>query len=73
MWGRETEEFLRQSDDYADQYRTVHRVMQRYNIAEDDHFDELERLVSAVSEFFSRVMALLWVDFRGVAMAMENL
>ena len=57
--GGETDEFLRQSDDYADQYRTDKRVMERYNVPDDDHFDELERLAEDDSVFFEKSMKLM--------------
>ena len=57
--GGETDEFLRQSDDYANQYRTQERVMERYNVPDDDHFDELERLAEDDSEFFEKSMKLI--------------
>jgi arylformamidase len=57
--GGETVEFLRQSDDYADQYRTADRIMERYDVPNDDHFDELERLTESDSVFFSKCMKLI--------------
>ena len=57
--GGETAEFLRQSDDYADQYRTEERVMERYNVPNDDHFDELERLAEDDSVFFEKTMQMI--------------
>ena len=57
--GGETTEFLRQSDDYADKFRTVERSMERYNVPEADHFDELERLSEDDSVFFEKCMMLI--------------
>ena len=57
--GDETQEFLRQSDDYADLYRTPERLMERYNVPNEDHFDELERLAEDDSEFFKKSMKLI--------------
>lgn len=57
--GGETAEFLRQSDDYAAQYRTVDRAMERHNIEQDDHFDELDRLSNAGSVFFDKVIGFI--------------
>ncbi len=57
--GGETQEFLRQSDDYADLYRTPERSMERYNVPNEDHFDELERLAEDDSEFFEKSMKLI--------------
>ncbi len=57
--GGETDEFLRQSNDYADKFRTSERVMERYDVPDDDHFDELERLAQDNSVFFQKSMALI--------------
>ena len=57
--GGETSEFLRQSDDYADKYRTADRVMERYDVPGMDHFDELERLAEDHTPFFEKSMALV--------------
>ena len=57
--GGETAEFLRQSDDYAAKFSTAARIMERYNVPNDDHFDELERLAEDDSEFFEKTMALI--------------
>ena len=57
--GGETAEFLRQSDDYADQYRTGERVMERFDVLKDDHFDELETLARDDSLFFAKCMDLI--------------
>ena len=57
--GGETAEFLRQSDDYADKFRTPERTMERYDVPEMDHFDELERLAEDDSVFFEKSMAII--------------
>ena len=57
--GGETEEFFRQADDYAEKFRTGERKMERYNVLNDDHFDELETWVKDDSEFFEKSMALI--------------
>ena len=57
--GGETAEFLRQSDDYANQYRTSERLMERFDVLKDDHFDELETLARDDSLFFEKSMQLI--------------
>ncbi len=57
--GAETPEFHRQSDDYCEKYRTDARRMDRYSVPDADHFDELNRLAEADSEFFRRSIALI--------------
>ena len=57
--GGETSEFLRQSDDYADKFRTPERAMERYDVPDMDHFDELERLAEDDSVFFEKSMNLI--------------
>jgi arylformamidase len=57
--GAETSEFLRQSDDYADKFGTSERTMERYDVPEMDHFDELERLAEDDSVFFEKSMKLI--------------
>ena len=57
--GGETSEFLRQSDDYAAKFATADRVMERYTVPDDDHFDELERLCEDDSDFFQKSMQLI--------------
>jgi arylformamidase len=59
--GGETAEFLRQSDDYSNQYRTDERIMERFDVRKDDHFDELETLARADSLFFEKCMQLITV------------
>ena len=61
--GGETSEFFRQADDYADQYRTAERTMERYDVPDDDHFDELERLAEDHSVFFEKSMKLIMNSF----------
>jgi arylformamidase len=57
--GAETAEFHRQSDHYAATFRTAQRTMERYDVPDADHFDELNRLAEADSEFFRRSLALV--------------
>ncbi len=57
--GAETPEFHRQSDDYCEKYRTAARRIDRYSVPDADHFDELNRLAEADSEFFRRSIALI--------------
>ena len=57
--GGETQEFLRQSDDYVTQYQTAERLMERYDVPTADHFDELERLAEDDSVFFEKCMKLI--------------
>ena len=55
----ETTEFLRQSDDYADLYRTNDRNIERYDVPDADHFDELERLSEDNSIVFKKCMEFI--------------
>lgn len=57
--GAETEEFLRQSDDYCAKYATAERPMERYNVPDADHMGELERLAEDDSVFFEKSMQLI--------------
>lgn len=57
--GGETAEFYRQSDAYADKFRTAERIMERYDVPEMDHFDELERLAEDDSVFFEKTMNMI--------------
>ena len=57
--GGETEEFFRQSDAYVEKYQTNERQMERYDVPNDDHFDELERLAEDDSVFFQKSMDLI--------------
>lgn len=59
--GAETEEFLRQSDDYVAKFKTAERRMERYDVPDADHFDELERLAEDDSVFFEKSMQLITV------------
>jgi arylformamidase len=57
--GAETAEFLRQSDDYARQYGNSERLIERYDVPDADHFDELERLAESDSPFFEKSLELI--------------
>ena len=57
--GAETREFHRQSDDYAAKFATAERSMERYDVPDADHFDELDRLAEDDSVFFGKSMALI--------------
>ena len=57
--GGETEEFFRQADDYAAKFQTERRHIERYDVPDMDHFDELERLAEDESVFFQKCMALI--------------
>ncbi|MFT5398433.1 MAG: arylformamidase [Planctomycetota bacterium] len=57
--GAETAEFLRQSDDYASQYSSAVRKIERYDVPAADHFDELERLAEDDSIFFKKSLQLI--------------
>ncbi len=57
--GAETAEFLRQSDAYCSKYRSPTRAMERYDVPDADHFDELNRLAEEDSVFFQKSMALI--------------
>ncbi len=57
--GAETEEFHRQSDEYCQKFRTATRRIDRYSVPDADHFDELNRLAEADSEFFRRSIELI--------------
>lgn len=57
--GAETREFLRQSDGYVSKFQTDKRIMERYDVPDADHFDELERLAEADSVFFEKCMAMI--------------
>ncbi|MEZ5653444.1 MAG: alpha/beta hydrolase [Burkholderiaceae bacterium] len=56
---REPAELLRQSDDHAARIRTDARRVERYNVPDADHFDELEPLTDENSVLFGKVMALI--------------
>ncbi|MEM7294975.1 MAG: alpha/beta hydrolase [Pseudomonadota bacterium] len=57
--GEESQEFLRQSDDYVAQYASASRKMERYDVPSADHFDELDRLAEDDSPFFQKSLALI--------------
>ena len=57
--GGETLEFFRQADAYVEQYRTAERKMERFDVLEDDHFDELETLARDDSDFFGKCMGYI--------------
>ncbi len=57
--GAETPEFFRQSDSYAYKFQTDKRQMERYDVPDMDHFDELERLAEDDSVFFQKSMDLI--------------
>ena len=55
----ETSEFLRQSDAYAALYRTKDRNIERYDVPDADHFDELERRSEENSVVFEKAMKFI--------------
>lgn len=57
--GGETSEFKRQSIDYVDKFRTTDRKMEIFEVPNDDHFDELDRLAEEDSDFFQKSLKLL--------------
>lgn len=57
--GAETAEFLRQSDVYCEKFQSDNRKMERYDVPDADHFDELNRLAEEDSVFFQKSMALI--------------
>ena len=57
--GAETPEFFRQSDGYVYKFQTAERQMERYDVPDMDHFDELERLAEDDSVFFQKSMDLI--------------
>ncbi|MBY0558799.1 nuclear transport factor 2 family protein [Hyphomicrobium sp.] len=58
--GRETPEFHRQSDIYANAFATTERSMERYDVPASDHFDELNELAQESSEFFRRTKEFIF-------------
>jgi len=56
--GGESSEFFRQADAYTEKYATAERTIERYDVPELDHFDELEPLADDSSEFFAKSMQL---------------
>ena len=57
--GAETDEFLRQSDDYSAKFETPQRSMERYNVPGADHFGALEAFADDQSVFFEKSMRLV--------------
>ena len=57
--GNETPEFKRQSDAYCERFRTGARIMERYDVPNENHFGELERLAESDSEVFRRSIRLV--------------
>jgi len=60
--GAETDEFHRQSQMYVDKYATDKRVMSMYIVPDVDHFDELNVLADANSEFFIKTLNMLGIN-----------
>ena len=56
----ETDEFLRQSDDYAEKFATPERLMQRYNVPDADHFGAIDPLGDAKSVLIEKTMQLIF-------------
>ncbi|MGK0272347.1 MAG: arylformamidase [Cocleimonas sp.] len=57
--GGETNEFHRQSIDYANKFRTTERAVELYEVPMADHYDELDRLVEEDSTFFEKACQLI--------------
>ena len=57
--GGETNEFLRQSIDYANKFRTTERAIELYEVPVADHYDELDRLAEDDSVFFEKACQLI--------------
>ena len=57
--GAETNEFLRQSDDYSTKFETHLRSMARYNVPGADHFGALDAFADDQSVFFEKSMRLI--------------
>ena len=55
----ETSEFLRQSDLYASTFASADRPIERYDVPDADHFDEINALADDQSEFFKKALALI--------------
>ena len=53
--GAETDEFHRQSDMYFEAFNTAEIPFERYNVPNADHFDEINILADANSEFFRKL------------------
>lgn len=57
--GSESSEFPRQSDAYADRFRSAERAIERYDIPGCDHFDELDQFADENSVIFRKTMDLI--------------
>ena len=57
--GGETDEFHRQSIDYANKFRTAERTIELYEVPDVDHYDELDRLADDDSSFFAKALTLI--------------
>ncbi len=57
--GAETDEFHRQASMYVDAFGSADRLIEQYVVPDVDHFDELNVLASADSEFFQKSLALI--------------
>jgi len=57
--GGETNEFHRQSIDYANKFRTAERAIELYEVPSADHYDELDRLAEDDSVFFEKALRLI--------------
>lgn len=57
--GAETREFHRQAQMYVDAFATATRPVALYVVPGVDHFDELNVLADASSEFFARVLSIV--------------
>ena len=58
--GDETEEFHRQANMYVDAFSSQKRLMEMYTVPGVDHFDELNILADKDSEFFSKIIKLIY-------------
>jgi len=57
--GKESAEFHRQSDAYAQAFSTKERRIERFTVPSRDHMDELDDLADAHATFFQKVHALV--------------
>lgn len=57
--GAEPSEFHRQSDHYVERFSTPARRMSRYTVVGCDHFDEINQLGDADSDFFNKVVTFI--------------
>jgi arylformamidase len=55
----ETKEFHRQSDIYVEAFKTNFRKIDRYNVPNADHFDEMNDLSNEDSEFFKKIKSFI--------------